>query len=212
MSNLTTRQRILEASRQLFNERGYAGTTLAQIAAAVGIAEGNLWYHFRTKADLVSALSEAVRGRVRDRIASTSREGSLAENYIELIHEAMRDHWDFRFLLRDYRQLEGVTGPIRGDSEMTAQFSHLQDLLTRMKKEQMLRRDVRVDLKTLARSLWIVSRYWSDHLHEQEGLDQISWADQERGFQQHLTLLAPYLTASAQRQIETAAAEATRSW
>ncbi len=32
MSNLSTRQRILEASRQLFNERGYAGTTLARIA------------------------------------------------------------------------------------------------------------------------------------------------------------------------------------
>ncbi|HPG25386.1 MAG TPA: TetR family transcriptional regulator, partial [Myxococcota bacterium] len=28
-------------SRQLFNEKGYARTTLAEIAASVGIAEGN---------------------------------------------------------------------------------------------------------------------------------------------------------------------------
>ena len=36
----STRHRILDASRALFNEKGYASTTLAEIAAAVGIAEG----------------------------------------------------------------------------------------------------------------------------------------------------------------------------
>ena len=69
-----------------------------------------------------------------------------------------------------------------------------------------------VDPETLARSLWIVTRYWSEHLHEHEGLDEITWSDHERGFQQHLTLLAPYLTIAARRQIETAAGEAVRSW
>ena len=116
MSNLTTRERILETSRQLFNERGYSGTTLAQIAAAVGIAEGNLWYHFPSKAELVTALAEEARGKVRDRIAATSSEGSLAEHYIELVHDSMKDHWDFRFLLRDCRQFGDVIGSVRGGS------------------------------------------------------------------------------------------------
>ena len=49
----TTCGRILDASRRLFNERGYVGTTTAAIAAEVRITEGNLWYHFRTKLDLV---------------------------------------------------------------------------------------------------------------------------------------------------------------
>ena len=59
-----TRQRILDASRQLFNSRGYAKTTLAEIAAEVGIAEGNLWYHFRTKRDLVIALGHGHRDQL----------------------------------------------------------------------------------------------------------------------------------------------------
>ena len=49
----TTRERILEVSRRLFNERGYAATSIAEIAATVGIAKGNLTYHFPAKYDLV---------------------------------------------------------------------------------------------------------------------------------------------------------------
>ena len=49
----TTCERTLDASRRLCNERGYVGTTTAAIAAEVRITEGNLWYHFRTKLDLV---------------------------------------------------------------------------------------------------------------------------------------------------------------
>jgi len=42
----STRERILEVSRELFNRDGYANTTIARIASEIGIAEGNLWYHF----------------------------------------------------------------------------------------------------------------------------------------------------------------------
>src|SRR5882672_10032378 len=40
-----TRVRILSACRQLFNERGLSNVTTADIANAVGINEGNLYYH-----------------------------------------------------------------------------------------------------------------------------------------------------------------------
>ena len=56
----------------------------------------------------------------------------------------------------------------------------------------------------LARSLWIVSRYWMDHLHESEGLAHIRWEDQERGIEHHFAVLLPCLTASARRAFEAA--------
>ena len=65
------------------------------------------------------------------------------------------------------------------------------------------RRDVPVDVKVLARALWIVSRYWTDHLQEQEGVDSIDRAQQERGFQHHFAVLLPYLTAPARRSLES---------
>lgn len=46
------RQRILAAAAELFAERGYAETSLRDIAAAVEIKAGSVYYHFASKDDL----------------------------------------------------------------------------------------------------------------------------------------------------------------
>jgi AcrR family transcriptional regulator len=46
------RARILEVARERFAERGYRGTTTAELAEAAGVAEKTLFRHFPAKADL----------------------------------------------------------------------------------------------------------------------------------------------------------------
>ncbi|MEM7023448.1 MAG: helix-turn-helix domain-containing protein [Pseudomonadota bacterium] len=48
-----TAERIVEAARRRFNQRGYSATSLHEIAASIGISQGNLTYHFPSKRDLV---------------------------------------------------------------------------------------------------------------------------------------------------------------
>ena len=199
----TTPDRILDASRRLFNEKGYAATTLSEIAASIGIAQGNLTYHFPTKRELVVELEKRVRQRVRAKRAG-HRHGSVADDYVELLLFAMNHTWENRFLLRDHAQFTNDPNALRLDPDMAADLEVLHELLRRMNKEGMFRRDLRVDLRVLARSLWIVSRFWMDHLRELEGLEQVTWADQERGLQHHFAVLLPCLTASARRQLEAA--------
>jgi AcrR family transcriptional regulator len=43
-----TREDILSAALDLFAEQGFAGTSVRQIAQAVGVAESALYYHFRS--------------------------------------------------------------------------------------------------------------------------------------------------------------------
>ena len=200
----TTRERILEASRQLFNRHGYANTTTANIAAEVGIAEGNLWYHFRTKRELASELEAQVRQAVREIRETYPSGNAVADDYVAAVLFTMKQKWAYRFLLRDQLDLSKDRTPIRRDPDMTADFDAARDALDRMKKEGMFRRDLSVDLDVLAQSLWIVSRYWTEFLQEHEGLEDIEWADQQRGFQHHFAVLFPYLTAAARRSLEAA--------
>ncbi|TDC01186.1 TetR/AcrR family transcriptional regulator [Nonomuraea longispora] len=51
-----TRTRILAAARELFAERGYAATSLADIAAAVGLTKTAVAYHFHPKDRLAAEL------------------------------------------------------------------------------------------------------------------------------------------------------------
>ena len=52
------RQDILEASLKIFAQKGYSGSTTAEIARAAGVAEGTIFRHFPTKKDILIAVLE----------------------------------------------------------------------------------------------------------------------------------------------------------
>src|SRR5580700_2247094 len=59
-----TRERLLRAAADVFAERGYDGTRVADIAAAAGVSNGALYAHFGSKADLLVAALRAHGKRV----------------------------------------------------------------------------------------------------------------------------------------------------
>ena len=50
------RERILEEAVKLFYERGFSGTTLDDIAAALGVTKPFIYTHFRSKVELLEAI------------------------------------------------------------------------------------------------------------------------------------------------------------
>ncbi|AWY99617.1 HTH-type transcriptional regulator AcrR [Rhodobiaceae bacterium] len=205
-SRSTTADRILEAARRIFNEKGYASTSLTEIALAVGISQGNLTYHFPTKNDLATRLQEQARLRTKTRRANLTS-GTIQDDYVEHLLFGMEITWDNRFLLRDRVLFADLSTASQPNAEEVADYQELESLLKRIKKEGLFRRDLALDLHVLTRSLWIVSRYWMDYLRDSEGLEQITWSDQERGIQHHYAVLLPCLIASAKRDFETALTE-----
>lgn len=92
------RDRLINAARDLMHRHGYARTSLADIAQASGVALGNVYYYFKTKEDIVSAiiddyiaharsLTEEWQGRL------TPRERLLAYLEVPLENcEALKSH------------------------------------------------------------------------------------------------------------------------
>ena len=71
-------QSILSAARDMFNENGYAGTTIADIARRSGVADGTVYLYFKNKEALARAvlayfyteLTESAQAGV-DRLSTT---------------------------------------------------------------------------------------------------------------------------------------------
>ncbi|MEU4578521.1 TetR/AcrR family transcriptional regulator [Nonomuraea sp. ATR24] len=53
-----TRSRIQEIALGLFIEQGYEATSLREIAERLGVTKAALYYHFKTKDDIVASLAE----------------------------------------------------------------------------------------------------------------------------------------------------------
>ena len=53
-----TVEKILEVSLALFNEKGYEKTTIQDIVNALGMSKGAIYHHFKSKDEILEALSE----------------------------------------------------------------------------------------------------------------------------------------------------------
>jgi len=59
-----TRERLLDAARTLFGERGFDGTSIQAVLEASGVARGALYHHFHSKAELFDAVLETVNAQL----------------------------------------------------------------------------------------------------------------------------------------------------
>jgi AcrR family transcriptional regulator len=50
------REQLLESAQKLFTERGYRGTSTEEIAANAGLTKGALYFHFKSKEDILLSL------------------------------------------------------------------------------------------------------------------------------------------------------------
>jgi AcrR family transcriptional regulator len=77
---------MLEAARRLFLERGYAATTIPEIAAAAGVAVPTIYWAFGSKRAIVSEIRNAwfataqTSARVRD-VLATKEPGARLDAY-----------------------------------------------------------------------------------------------------------------------------------
>ena len=63
-----TRQRIIDAAREVFLSRGVSRTSMELIAAQAGVTRGAIYWHFTNKTELFSALREQVLLPLIDRM------------------------------------------------------------------------------------------------------------------------------------------------
>ncbi len=69
-----TRQALLASAFKVFNEKGYAKTTLQDIAEDAGVTRGAVYWHFKNKTDLFENLFDYAFMPVRDLLFSKFEE------------------------------------------------------------------------------------------------------------------------------------------
>jgi AcrR family transcriptional regulator len=86
-----TRQRILEVAARLFSEQGFAGTSIRDIADALGVTKAALYYHFPSKDAILGELVAQPLAAVRAILAEPHRLSDRAgrEKFVRRAVEAL---------------------------------------------------------------------------------------------------------------------------
>ncbi|GAC1474438.1 MAG: TetR/AcrR family transcriptional regulator [Ktedonobacteraceae bacterium] len=190
-----TRDLILQAARELFNERGEAHVTLAHIGEHLGISEGNVWYHFHTKRDLILALFVELQEQVKANQEYSLDDLIQLNNLSGLLTRGFSLMWDYRFLLRDYTNW--VISEPAVHAQVVALTMRGHDFAVKVLERLLDLRALNIERKeipTLATNIWIVIRYWIDYCQSRNEQRQITEQDIQEGIEQVRALVRPYLT------------------
>ena len=193
----TTKDRILDAALALFNERGTDNVTTNHIAEALGMSPGNLYYHYRNKAEIVRALFARIQAEWATNYAVPPAtmpsipmmEAMLAGNF------AIQAR--YRFFFRD------LTVLLNADPELAALYrANREQGLGNTKFLMNLFASVGVitpmsdeELDDLAQLLWLVGDFWL--VFKDTGGAELSQADMDQGVRMFRRILTPHLKGSS---------------
>lgn len=101
---MKTRDKILAAALELFNAEGVGGQSAVDIASALGISAGHLYYHFKGKPQILAELMARHRDEV-DLVAQALGDASRSDPGLETlwthVHILVEETWDARFFWRE---------------------------------------------------------------------------------------------------------------
>ena len=94
-----TAERIRRAAAGLFRAKGFNGTSMQDIADAVGITKSSVYHHFPSKQALLSEIIELTMSQITPRLQEVAESGEPAS---ERLHRALVLHTTAALIDRDY--------------------------------------------------------------------------------------------------------------
>ncbi|MEM6535377.1 MAG: TetR/AcrR family transcriptional regulator [Pseudomonadota bacterium] len=102
---MKTRDRILDRSLALFNAEGEAEQSAVDIANALDMSPGNLYYHFKGKEPIIEALFERFEEEMTLVLQADPKGLETVEDYWVFTYIILEEIYDFRFFYRNLGEL-----------------------------------------------------------------------------------------------------------
>ncbi|QMU72983.1 TetR/AcrR family transcriptional regulator [Streptacidiphilus sp. P02-A3a] len=99
-----TRARIVDVALELFAEHGYEKTSLREIADRLGVTKAALYYHFRTKEDILAGIVDSMAAPIDDAIAWGREQPYSPELRDEIVRRFAEGMSDRQRLLRFFHE------------------------------------------------------------------------------------------------------------
>jgi TetR/AcrR family transcriptional regulator, cholesterol catabolism regulator len=120
-------QQIIDAAARVFREKGYDGTTLRDIAKEAGLLPGSLYYHIRSKEDLLRLIVEQpirdLHAHLEEVVASDAPAAQKLAQAIAAHLRCFDRHYPYLFVnLRNMLQVDSMRSSMRKRAKRYEEF------------------------------------------------------------------------------------------
>ena len=196
---MKTRDKIIQASIELFNEQGERNVTTNHIAAHLGISPGNLYYHFRNKEDIIlSIYEEYARNLLLDTFPQVNPETKPLDTIILYMDAVFQALMKFRFFYANLPVLL-AKNPLLHEKYVEVQHTiskRLSEMLEALRAADMMtfEDDELADIVSILR---LINTFWLSFYQTQNENTEINDSVFFDGVLKILVLIRPYITESA---------------
>lgn len=203
---LKTKDRILQLSLQLFNERGERSVTTNHIAAELGISPGNLYYHFRNKHEIIKELMYQYQVETLEMLSLPEDRPLTTNDKINYFQVLSGQLWSYRFIHRDvYHLVESNEDFKKIYPRFAGQVMQQGQKIYQAFVDAGLMKMTPSEIEALIINLWIVLTNWtnflymSGHISDNNHLEE-KWVWQ--ALRQMVFLEGPYLMGESRATYE----------
>lgn len=189
-----TKTRILDAALTLFNERGTDTVTTNHIAEALSMSPGNLYYHYRNKAEIVRELFVRIQGEWATNYAVPPATMPSVPMMEAMVVGNFQIQERYRFFFRDLTLLlsadPALAAAYRANREQGLQNTKF--LISLFVDAGVLKPVGDEEaLDDIAQVLWLVGDFWL--VFKDTGGADFSTAESDQGVRIFRRILTPYL-------------------
>jgi AcrR family transcriptional regulator len=204
---LKTRDRILQISLALFNQRGERVVTTNHIAAEMGISPGNLYYHFRNKTEIIKELMDTYQTETIDLLSLPTDRPLTVADKIQYFQSLSQQLWKYRFLHRDIHHL------MDSNEDFKQMYPNFAGQVMQKGKQIYqgfvdagLMKIEPSEIEALIINIWIVLTNWTNFLYMSGHISHAGVMDERwiwQGLRQMVFLEGPYLIGDSRQAYDT---------
>jgi len=193
---MKTKDKIILASLDLFNEKGERNVSTNHIAAHLGMSPGNLYYHFRNKSDIIYEIFRNYELMVDTYLHVPSDRAIHIHDLIAYLDAVFNGLWAYRFLHQDLGHLLASDERLRNDyRQFTLRcLEGIQSIVSAMEESEIYRPMSDQQRKTKALNTWLIVTNWMTYLKSIHDENREEDALNRKSIQHGVYLVLDYVT------------------
>jgi AcrR family transcriptional regulator len=166
MTTRDTQKLILDTAIDLFNQHGTAPVSSNRIADTCSLSRGHLYYHFKKKEEIISAIYDRIVAEVKYNWGDDLQKPTL-QHMLEMFDRHLALIWRYRFFYRELTALLAADGHLREryGRDRQDRTRVVIDFFQALVDNDVLTgpRDLKT-LRNLVKASWIICDNWINYL------------------------------------------------